>query len=62
MLLHYDQLHEIYGRYLSTGVFAEGTMPNLDEGLPVKNGRNRGEGREASQGLHVEWVMNVVAS
>ena len=28
----------------------------------VKNGRNRSEGREASQGLHVEWVMNVVAS
>ena len=28
----------------------------------VKNGRNRGEGKGASQELHVEWVMNVVAS
>jgi len=28
----------------------------------VKNGRDRSEGRVASQGLHVGWVMNVVAS
>ena len=29
--------------------------------IDVKNGRSRSEGRVASQGLHVEWVMNVVA-
>ena len=34
----------------------------LDLVVPVKKGRDGSKSRVASQGLHVEWVMNVVAS